>query len=64
MTLPAGICVDRSLLEVFRDRLPDGFVADYLILVANSVGEHGIGVYAFGIFENAPALVGRARERP
>lgn len=64
MTLPAGICVDRSLLEVFCDRLPDGFVADYLILVANSVGERGIGVYAFGIFENAPALVSKARERP
>jgi len=51
MGVPAGICVDRSLLELFRNGLPKGFKADYLILVANQFGDRGIEVYAFGLFE-------------
>ncbi|HUW84541.1 MAG TPA: hypothetical protein VMZ31_17285 [Phycisphaerae bacterium] len=51
MGVPAGICVDRSLLERFSDGLPEGFKADYLVLVANQFGDQGIEVYAFGLFE-------------
>ncbi len=51
MGVPAGICVDQSLLGLFNDGLPEGFKADYLILVANQFGDRGIEVYAFGLFE-------------
>jgi hypothetical protein len=51
MGAPAGICVDQSLLGLFSKDLPEGFKADYLVLVANQLGDQGIEVYAFGLFE-------------
>jgi DNA-binding beta-propeller fold protein YncE len=67
MTLPAGLCTDSSLIDLFRARMPEGFEPSYLILVANQLGPGRIGVYAFGEFPGAgfdrgvqsPAGVGR-----
>jgi hypothetical protein len=64
MALPAGVCVDRSLLEVFAEDLPAGFTADYLVLVANQIREHGIGVYAVGMFEQDRARMAREHSQP
>ena len=48
LTLPGGIAVDRSLLPHFEDYVPDGFQADYLVLVSDQFGgrlaQHGVVV--------------------
>lgn len=48
MNLPAKVITDRTLLDVFAGRLPAGFAAQYLVLVANQVSPGRINVYAFG----------------
>ena len=48
LTLPAGICIDRTLLPHFADRIPPGFDAEYLVFVSDQFGAHRVGVYAFG----------------
>ena len=53
LTLPGGIAVDRSLLPHFEDYVPDGFQADYLVLVSDQFGVHRVNVYAFGRMKNA-----------
>ena len=63
MGVPAGICVDRSLLGFFSDGLPEGFKADYLVLVANQFGDRGIEVYAFGLFEKDRPRIASTEER-
>ena len=50
MTLPAGLCTDRSLIKHFASKLPKGFSPEYLIFVANQLGPGRLGVYAFGQF--------------
>lgn len=48
MTLPAGICVDKTLLAHFADRIPMGFKVEYLVLVSDQFGPRKVSVYAFG----------------
>ncbi len=48
LTLPAGICIDRSLLPHFADRIPSGFDADYLVFVSDQFAAHKVSVYAYG----------------
>lgn len=48
LILPAGVCVDRTLLPHFADWMPAGFDAEYLIFVSDQFGKHKIAVYAFG----------------
>ncbi len=57
MVLPAGLCLDRSMIQNFSDWMPSGFVPRYLLFVASQFGPGRIGVYAFGRFEkeNPPA---------
>ncbi len=50
MTLPAGLCMDRSLIKHFATKLPKNFMPEYLIFVANQLGPGRLGVYAFGQF--------------
>ena len=48
MDLPAGICFHDGDLDLFADRIPDAFQAEYLILVTNQASNHKVSVYAFG----------------
>ena len=48
LTLPAGICIDRTLLPYFTERMPSGFQADYLLFVSDQFGVRKVNVYAFG----------------
>ncbi|MGD0463862.1 MAG: hypothetical protein ABSB74_15350 [Tepidisphaeraceae bacterium] len=48
MDLPAGICLHDGDLDLFADRIPDAFQAQYLVLVTNQASNHKVSVYAFG----------------
>jgi hypothetical protein len=48
MDNPAGICCHDGDLDLFADRIPDAFQAQYLILVTNQISNHKVSVYAFG----------------
>jgi hypothetical protein len=48
MDLPAGICFHDGDLDLFADRIPDAFQAQYLILVTNQQSNRKVSVYAFG----------------
>jgi len=48
LIMPAGIAVSKSLLPYLADRIPDGFVPEYLIFVSDQFGPWGVRVYAFG----------------
>lgn len=48
LVLPAGICIDRSLIPEFAKFVPDGFSTDYLIFVSDQAGAAPVRVYAFG----------------
>jgi hypothetical protein len=48
LMLPGGICVDASLLPHFADDIPEGFDAEYLVLVSDQFGARRVNVYAFG----------------
>jgi DNA-binding beta-propeller fold protein YncE len=48
MDLPAGICIHEGDLDLFADRIPDAFAAQYLVLVTNQIGDHKVSIYALG----------------
>ncbi len=48
LMLPGGVCVDTSLLPHFADEIPEGFDAEYLVLVSDQFGARRVNVYAFG----------------
>ncbi|MGA2231566.1 MAG: hypothetical protein ABSH22_11760 [Tepidisphaeraceae bacterium] len=48
MDLPAGITLHEGDLDLFADRIPSAFQAQYLVLVTNQFGPHKVSVYAMG----------------
>jgi DNA-binding beta-propeller fold protein YncE len=48
MDLPAGITLHEGDLDLFADRIPPAFQAEYLVLVTNQFGLHKVSVYAMG----------------
>jgi hypothetical protein len=64
MTLPAGICIDRTLLPYFSDRLPTRFEADYLVFVSDQFSPRKIGVFAFGRMNSIADSQTSARHQP
>jgi len=55
LSLPAGICLDRSCLPYFTDWIRPGFEAEYLIFVSDQLGAYRVHVYAFGSGATPPA---------
>ena len=54
MALPAGVCLDKTLLPHFADRVPPGFDVEYLVFVSDQLGRDKVGVYAFGQYAEDP----------
>lgn len=48
MDLPAGVSVHDGDIDLFKDRIPDAFEAQQLVLVTNQFGDHKVSVYASG----------------
>jgi sugar lactone lactonase YvrE len=48
MGLPAGICLHDGDLDLFANRIPDAFQAQYLVLVTNQASNDKVSVYALG----------------
>ncbi len=46
--LPAGITIDKSLLDYYEPRIHKNFQAEYLILVVSQFGPAYVNIYAFG----------------
>lgn len=46
--MPAGVAVDTTSIEAFREFIDADFDPQYLLFVANQFGKRKIGVYAFG----------------
>jgi len=53
LTLPGGVCCDRSLLPHFAQYVPGGFAADYLVFVTDQLNDRCVHVYAFGRTKDA-----------
>ncbi len=54
LELPAGLTVDTTSLQYFKQYVAPGFVPEYLLFCCNQYGPNRIMVYAFG-HEAAPA---------
>lgn len=50
MALPSSLVADKDSLTAFKEYIHPDFKAEYLLFVANQVGERLINVYAFGAF--------------
>ena len=48
MDLPAGICINESDIELFRQYVHPAFEPHRLIVVTNQFGRHKVSVYAMG----------------
>ena len=48
MGVPAGLAIDKTSIDVFRDNLAPGFEPEYLLFVVNQFGKRKIAVYAYG----------------
>lgn len=48
MYLPLDVCLDDSLLPLFRDRVDPRLKPKHLVLVTNQTGPHKLNIYAFG----------------
>ncbi len=48
MNLPAGVCVNESDIELFREYIHPAFEVDRLVLVTNQFGPNKVGVFAVG----------------
>lgn len=48
MFLPAGVCVNDSDLDLFRNYMHPDFITERLVLVTNQMGQNKVAVYALG----------------
>lgn len=63
MILPSSLAIDKTSIPYFQEYVHEGFKVEYLLFVANQLGQHLINVYAFGSFPEGFELPASKIER-